>query len=477
MSRHSQILDCESQAILPPLGSIGALVIVLLFPGLPLAAQEEPVDTSSAAAAAEPESAPAPEYRGPAILGRSNQPAIGTGSRYTTIQPFLSLSEIYDTGLGVSAPGEGVGTSRAVTGLEAGFGLTGVHRWKNVSLSVQYEGNYRRYSQSISMNGLDQFLSLTAVSPLKRHLIFSIRQTVGTVTQGMGSFVLQPDGLNSSIVNPSQEPFDNRMRFFDSIATISYQKSSRVVLSASAQGSIIRRELARLVGTNTVGASADASYRLSRRATIGIGYRYDQFSFTTFGGAGIHSLNLDYSWRMTKSVDVAIQGGMAYGSVLSLAIVPVDLRVAQILGISSGLQVSNQILHVPIVGTRITKSWRRASADIAYQRGVSPGNGLVLTSMMESLTVGFSYSNPHGWGFSVIGGRSSMNAFGTAEANYTGYTGGVSVTRVLRPGVQAFSRFEARPFSYMGVGLQSRAFYRAVVGFTFSPSEVPIGLK
>ena len=66
---------------------------------------------------------------------------------------------------------------------------------------------------------------------------------------------------------------------------------------------------------------------------------------------------------------------------------------------------------------------------------------------------------------------------GLAATSYTGYLAGVSVTRSIRPSMQMVARFDARPFSYVGPAIPARNFYRASIGFMFTPRELPVVLK
>ncbi len=285
----------------------------LLFRVSPLAGQQGPGEVAGSSA----DEAAAPlvteDYSGPAVLSRGNQPIV-TGGQYDTILPFLSLNRVYGTGLGGAYTNSG---NALQSGVELGVGVKGTHRWKRMTLQIEYQGNYRDYTVQTPGNGLNQFLSATATSQLKRHLVLSIRQTGGILTQDTGTLLLQPAFLESSSTLPTNEPFSTGLKFSDSVVTLTYQKTRRLSFSGSIEGSLLRQSTPD-VGTNSVIVSADVGYRLSSRATIGLGYIFSDFGYTTFGSTDVQSVAVDYSWRATKSIDAAFQIGMAHSSTVGL---------------------------------------------------------------------------------------------------------------------------------------------------------------
>ena len=451
---------------------LGALMVLAIRP---LTGQtdffreaEPPWETE---AAAQVEAPAQPEYTGPAVLSRSNQPIIGQGAASTAVQPYFSFSQIYDTGLTVSSGN--TASSAGVLGQEIGFGLRGTHRWKHIAVNIDYEGNWRQYSQFAANNGTNQFLRVAVVTPLRHHLALAVNQTVGTVTQDLGSLLVQPAVLETSSALPINEPFDNRARFLESQATVTYQKSRRLSFTANIDGSLIRLEPYYLVGTDSMSISGDVSYLLSRHATVGLDYDFAHYGYTTFGSADLHTISGDFSWRLRRTVELALQLGMTHGDVLGLVAVPLDPSIAALLGTGTGIRVADQVLSTPAFRFHVAKHWHSAEADLGYQRGISSGNGLILTSKTESIEAGLRYSRSRTWSFSMHGGWTSMQALtGLAATAYTGYLAGVSVNRSIRPSVQMVARFDARPFTYVGPAVPTRNSYRATIGFMFTPRSL-----
>lgn len=148
------------------------------------------------------------------------------------------MNRVYGTGLGwssVTAP------SGLESGVELGFGLKGTHRWKRTTLTIDYNGSYRNYTVWNPVNGLSQFLTATAVSRLKRHVVLSVRQTGGMLRQDIGSFLLQPAFLETSSTLPTNEPVADRLKFSDSLVALAYQKTRRrLSFTTSIEGSLLR---------------------------------------------------------------------------------------------------------------------------------------------------------------------------------------------------------------------------------------------
>ncbi len=444
----------------------------------PLAAQQDPPEANVNPGGDETAVSNTDVYSGPAMLSRGNQPAI-TGAVVDTIQPFFNLTRIYGTGLTGGLSGNDPNALQS--GIQLGFGLKATHRWRRTTLQIEYQGDYLDYTglpgyNGPTGNGLNQMVVVTAVSQLRRHLVLSIRQTGGILRQDIGGLLLQPAFVESSSTLPTNEPFSNGLKLIDTVATLTYQQTRRLSFSGSIEGSFLRQDSISLVGTNSGILTADMGYRLSNRSTLGLDYSFNHFGYTTFGSADVNSANLDYSWRATKTVNLAFQIGAAHSSTLGLATVPLDPELAALLGEGTAIQVSHRSINSPTMNARVTKQWRRASADIGYLRGISPGNGLVLASTQTALMAGFHYSYANRWTLSLQAGRTTMEQL-AAVGSYTGNTYGASFSRLIRPGLQAVGRFSVLPVNYIGPQGLDRTYYRGEIGLIFSPNQIPVALR
>ena len=452
---------------------LAALLVVAIRPA---EGQDEPSGTvvTSEQTQAD-ENSTGPEYNGPAVLSRGNQSALGRTSTLTAIEPVFYLNQTYDTG--ITPTWSTIGSPAAgVAGVEAGLGVRGTRRWKRVIVDINYEGNFRQYTQQAGLAGTNQYLRMTAVVPLRRHVELSLRQTVASVVQDSGSLSLQPLDLSGPL--PANEPFNQRARLLDSQAILAYQKSRRLSFTTSMESVRIQRDSAALVGTDELLVTGDVGYLFSPHATIGIDYNFAHYGYTTFGWTNLNTLNGNFSWRLTRTVDVALQLGMSHGDATGLSIVPLNPDIAAILGVGTGIQVSHQVFDTPSLQGRVSKRWHYASVNAGYQKGISPGNGLILTSDATSIDAGFHYSPSRTWTLSARAGRTSMRTLNSlTPGSYTGYVTDVSLTRSIRPNVQMIASFDVRPFSYLGSANQSRTFYRTTIGIVFTPRAFPVVLR
>ena len=113
------------------------------------------------------EAAPPEDYAGPAILSRGGGPSIGRDSETVHLRPFITLSGIYDSGLGATLinPQGNVPYTDGY-GVESMFGVTGAQVWKESSLDLDYRGTVREYDQDSTYSGMDNSLMLN----YKRHI-------------------------------------------------------------------------------------------------------------------------------------------------------------------------------------------------------------------------------------------------------------------------------------------------------------------
>ena len=63
-------------------------------------------------------------------------------------RPFIGLGGIYDDGIvPVAVNSNGSIPSANLFGVELDLGMYGYHTWKHTTLSLDYRGNFRHYSQ------------------------------------------------------------------------------------------------------------------------------------------------------------------------------------------------------------------------------------------------------------------------------------------------------------------------------------------
>ncbi len=153
--------------------------------------------------------------------------------------------------------------------------------------------------------------------------------------------------------------------------------------------------------------------------------------------------------------------------------VAIDPAIAALLGVSSTVETFYQKSVFPQWSASVNRKFRRASLSVAYQSGVSGGNGVYLTSRTDSGSASFNYTATRKWSFSAMATYGRLEGIGQGLQPYSQLTGSSGVTYTLTHPIQIIARYDARHQEIInGVYLQDS--YRATIGITFSPADIPL---
>jgi hypothetical protein len=440
----------------------------LLFAcALSLLAQSDsaPVDTA----------APAEDYGGPAILTRGQVPG-GFSAVPAAFRPFISLNGIYDDGLApISVNSKGRIPTLDLFGVELALGLYGYHTWKHTTLALDYKGDFRHYGQS-TYDGTDQFLSLILTHQQTKRITFTIRNSAGTYSRSY--FLSSTLGVldSSNLQTPENDIYDSRVIFLTTAGDMIYRLTPRLSVDIGGEGYIVRRESSALYGLTGYDAHGDLQYRVRRHTTIGLDYRYTHFEYTKgFGNTNIHSVGINYATQLTHRLQLAARIGGARVETSSLEEVTLAPAIAALLGVSVGVEAAYQLHYVPDVTARLSETLRRSQFGLTFTDSVNPGNGVYLTSKMESALASYRYTGVRHWNFGADGGYNKLTALAQTLGAYGSYGAGGGFTRDLKKGFHAVLRLDARRYDIGGDAFR-RTNFRAMVGLTFSPGDVPLAL-
>ena len=150
-----------------------------------------------------------------------------------------------------------------------------------------------------------------------------------------------------------------------------------------------------------------------------------------------------------------------------------DPVVSEILGTSIGIQRYYAVTYAPDFAVTITRSVRHGSFTGSYLKGISPGNGVILTSNREGYSGNFTYNGIRRYALTVGGGRDSLNSVAQQIGSYSSYYGRVSLSRQLPHNVQALFNFDYRKLGFTA-NTYSRDQYRISIGFAFAPKGGPL---
>lgn len=421
-------------------------------------------------------------YGGPAVLSRGQGASITSRSEDIRFRPFVAFNGIYDSGLqAVSVTPEGTVDSVNSYGAEAIGGVYGYKTWKRTVVGLDYRGSYRHYTPQTYFNGSDQVLSLIVTHQPTRRTTFTLREAAGTNTRGMGlgsAFALV-DPLFANV--PRDQLFDGRVYYTSTMGDLTYQKSVRTSFNMGADHFLMRYRSQALYGVTGERVRGDVAYRYNRRGTIGVAYDFMHFGFTkNFGGSDVHSVSLVHSVRLSRFWEWQMKAGGAKVETLGVARVVLDPVIAAIIGQSVGIQAVHRVNYVPYVEAKLSRQFRRASLEFSYSRGVSPGNGLYLTSVSEGGGGRFGYTGIRKWNFGASARYNSYRSLTLTLGKYRNFTAGGGVTYQLMRHMHMNLRLDGRKYIVDGAARSIRAYdrvyYHATVGIAFSPGELPLSL-
>jgi hypothetical protein len=423
------------------------------------------------------ETSAGPEYTGPSILSRGmnfTRPNIPSNEKF---RPFVGINIFRDSG--VSGAYRGPLTkpsSSSIDGAELNWGLSGQHVRRADSFQVDYRGHS---SFGGNYNNQDQALSLGYSRILSRRLSATISEAAGLYANNYSllNSVSQTDtsvGGLGLIVTPNTESFDDRTYYTSTQADLTFQKTSRLSVDVGTSVFYVKRNSSNLTSANGYQTRTDVSYRITKRTTIGPYYAYSRYLYSgTFGDSDIHTVGANYSLALNKSLQFRVRGGASRLETRGLEQVALDPAVAQILGRLVGTQRYYQASYVPDFAVDLSKSFRHSSVSASYLRGVSPGNGVILTSQRNSTSVNYTYNGIRRYGFTVSGGRDSLASAAQTIGNFSSYFARASLSRSLPHNVQALMSFDYRKLGFTA-GLYSRDQYRVTLGFAFAPGMGPL---
>jgi hypothetical protein len=414
------------------------------------------------------------EYLGPGILSRGAGD-IGTRSgQDVSLRFFVNASGIYDSGIQpFSVDGTGhLANVGGLYGTEVSVGAYGVHKFSHGRLGLDYRGSYRHYTTNSFFDGTDHTLALGYTYQKSRRLVFDTRQTAGTVSQGT-SFASIP-GLTDSVVTPSSLLFDNRVDYLQSTLDVNYRLSERTTLTFGGDGFGVWRKATGLIGMQGYNLRGTIQHRLSKRTTLGANYLHTHFDFPkAFGESDINSYTGTFATKLGQYWTINVGGGAYTVEVQGLQRVAVDPAIAALLGVSTTVQTFYRKSIFPQWNANLSRQFRRASLSFQYQTGASGGNGVYLTSRTESATANFSYTAARKWSLSANGGHSRMDGIGQNLPTYAQFTGGAGITYTVTHPIQIFAKYDARHQEVVS-GAYLQTSYRATIGISFSPADIPL---
>ena len=160
---------------------------------------------------------------------------------------------------------------------------------------------------------------------------------------------------------------------------------------------------------------------------------------------------------------------------LGLQSFAVDPVIAAIIGRPTVIGVFHTMQYVPSFQATLGRVFRRSSLSFGYSAGVSPGNGVYLTSRANSGTISYSHTASQRWNVGLSGGYSSYSSLSQSIGKYQSYNAGGGFTCKLTGWLHLVGRYDARRYT-VGPSAFRRLNHRVTVGIAFSPGDLPLSL-
>jgi hypothetical protein len=419
------------------------------------------------------------QYGGPAILARGQSPAPMDATQID-FRPFVSITGTYTTGLnGVSVDANGAPVNDASFGVMIGYGVSGLHSWKHTKLGLNYAGSFSHYQKSFYDGISSQSLQLSLTHQLSRHAVLSLSTSAVYYSSNRATPTL-PQTIEfdpATTYVPTNDFFDNRTFSLSAQPSLAIQRSRRLSFVLGGDGFLTRRRSSALYGVKGIGAHGDIQYRTGSRSTVGAMYSFIHYTFTGISGStDAHTAGATYSVILSRSTQFSATAGIARYENVFVQIVPIDPAVAAIIGISSAQQVSYQAHVIPNLAARLSKTVPRGTIFLDAMHGITPGNGLFLTSTTTNIGGAYNYTGLRRWSLSAGANYNTSTSEGNVLGQYGSYSATVNASRQVMRMTHGVLGFYARKYDSSTFQNYNKWTYGVNLGLSFAPGDIPVRL-
>jgi hypothetical protein len=415
-------------------------------------------------------------YGGPSMLSRGGNRPGRRGRAPADIAVYGGLRGTAETGLTpVRLEDDGTIVKQTAYGIQAEIGAYGTHSWKRSILGLDYRGDYRRSTRRRTFNGVNQALSLDLQTQLNRRTAIIFRETGGTTNRAFGGFAASVASDLQSLNLANNEVFDSRSYFSQTTATVAYRQTARTTYIVSGDGFFVKRPDPRLVGVVGYRGSGAIEYRLNSRSTAGLAYNYVNFSFPrVHGGADAHGLAATFTRAVTRNLNLLFTGGVFRVESFGTQSIELSPEIAALLGQRTGFEAFNRKSWIPQIQTSANYTLERSRFSLAYVNGLSPGNGVYLTSQSRSVAAGYSFAGTRKLSLGASARHLRMKSESISIRDIRSSAAGGGVNYHLTSLLNLSSQIDYRTFR--SPGLRGREGFAFVFGFTVSPSRIPLSI-
>jgi hypothetical protein len=420
-----------------------------------------------------PEQKASVEYAGPAVLSRgitASQPMNPKNLRFTP-QVTLDFTETSGlNGINLSNP------SGLQSGVNLSYGVVGAKVLKKDTISLTYLGSLNHYFNASGFDSNSNQLSFSWTHMLSKRLQFGLREQVQEFNENTvltsGSEVIT-SGIGTTLVtaSPATEVFDGRVLSLVTEGSLTYYFSPRLSLNFSGAGFETRRYSSSLYGNTGYQATGDVLYRFTKRVSAGVYYGYTHFDFIgIYGASDINSVGAEYSIAFSRRTQLSTRFGGSRIESTGVENYTIPAALAALLGFSSTSEAAYQRNYAPEMSIQLTHQEANLSLHTGYSRGVTPGNGIILTSVRQMGDLGANYKTRR-WNYATSIGYDTLAGFGTTNQRYQSVFANASVYRSLAGNLAWHMRFDFHHYLFDSTGFLRNS-YTFATGVAWSPGDL-----
>ncbi|MEP6714948.1 MAG: hypothetical protein ABJC09_05200 [Terriglobia bacterium] len=424
------------------------------------------------------DSSPVQEYAGPAVLSRSYTIARPMVARQVRWAPTLGISGIYDTGLsGGKVNPDGSLANVGAFGESYQWGFSGRHFWKHDQAGLEYTGNYNHYNGNSGYNGSNQLLNADLAHEFSRRLTLNLVES-GSITSQSNSLLDPALAAGISAANldlgasPSTQILDQGTRQFTTMADITWKKSARLSFDLGGGFFAVDRTGVGFYGNTGYQARGDVNYRYSRRTTIGLYYSFLDYTFSQhIQTSNTNIFGAIFSYAFGRTTQFRSRVGVARAESEGLTSVAIDPSIAALIGRSTSIVDQYRLSYLSDISAEVVKDFGRSrTANLSYARGISPGNGVLLTSVQETESGAFSMKLLHRYLASATAGYTKLTSASQTISQYGTKYVKFSLSRNYRHGLAGNFEVDYRRFTLSNAPVLHSQF-RVSTGVSWGPGE------
>ncbi len=419
------------------------------------------------------------QYAGPAVLSRSYTLSRPMTPREINWSWNIGLNAIYSTGLatGLVNP-NGTANYTSAFGQSTAWGFRGRHFWKRDQLGVAYTGTFNRYDGADRYGGQNETLSADFAHEFSPRLSVHLVQTGTILSQSyslenpLGNAEVSAANLNLA-ASPAVQILGTGLRQTATTASLTWQKSARLSFSYGGSFFLTQEHGYGLLGMTGMQAQSDMNYRITRKATVGAYYSFNDYVYTghvevadanTFGGI--------FSYAFTRTLQLRLRGGVTRSESNGLSSIPIDPVIAALIGQGSVVVDTDRLSTFSDISAQVVKDFaRKRTANVSYAHGLAPGNGLILTSIQQTISAAYSMRFFRQYTVGLSLGQTSISSASQTIGKYTSDYATLSVSRSYRHGVTANCSLSYRKFNLEGGPQIPQTQIYLTSGFTWGPGE------